>query len=204
MFASRFRLPSTLTSAVDGELLAESLSLLADISPDVVAFHGTSGSWTGIRDDAELAERLADRAGASRGTTATQATLAALDELKVSRIGVVFPGTDEIVAAIGAQFALRDIEVVSTATLPVNLTNPEIAELRRADIASLIESAFAPGVDAVVCVGTNLRSGYCVAELERKHGVVVIDSALALAWHALRLSGRNEAVAGWGGLLGSH
>jgi maleate isomerase len=61
--------------------------------------------------------------------------------------------------------------------------------------------AFVPDAEAVVCIGTNLRSGYLAAGFESEFGVPVVDSAVATLWELLRLAGAAKPVAGWGRLM---
>ena len=202
-YATRFRLPGSLDTRIDNLLLGPSLGLLTEVNPDVVAFHGTSGSWTGIAQDAELAAELSGYAGVP-ATTATQAMVSAIHALDVSRISLCFPGTSAIATQIAAQLALIGVEVVASSTLPKDLSNPEIAAMTRDQTAALVDAAIVADVDAVLCVGTNLRSGYLVAELEERHQVTIIDSALAVVWHCLRLIGSPARVTDWGRLLADH
>ncbi|GAA3658127.1 hypothetical protein GCM10022237_17790 [Nocardioides ginsengisoli] len=204
VFASRFRLPASLDARIDGAVLGEAVPLVAEVAPDVIAFHGTAGSWTGVDADATLATELAAATGAAAGTTATQAMYAALAALGARSVTVVFPGSDEIVSGIAGELGGRGIDVVGRSTLPTDLTNPQIAALERDSIESLLVGGSREGADAVLCVGTNLRAGYLVDELEQRLGLPVVDSAVAVAWHVLRLAGVTAPVAGWGSLLLRH
>ncbi|MBO0980093.1 hypothetical protein [Microbacterium sp. SD291] len=201
--ASRFRLPASLSDRIDAGVLGEAPELLADLEPDAVAFHGTSGSWTGFEGDRELAARLEDAVGAP-ATTASLAVREALDSLRISRVGLVFPGPPDIAAGIAAQYGADGIEVVRTSTPDEVLSNAEIGRADEEWIAGLMQPAFdAKDIDGVMCIGTNLRSAYLVDSLERVHGIPVVDSASAVLWRMLQLAGANGRIAGWGRLLAS-
>jgi maleate isomerase len=204
VFASRFRLPASLDARIDSAVLGDAVPLIAESAPDVIAFHGTAGSWTGVDADAALAVELAAATGASAGTTATQAMYAALAALGARSVTVVFPGSDEIVSGIAGELGAREIEVFGRSTLPADLTNPQIAALGRDSVETLLLGGSRAGADAVLCVGTNLRAGYLAGELEEWLGLPVVDSAVAVAWHVLRLAGVTAAVPGWGSLLRDH
>ncbi|WP_248763316.1 hypothetical protein [Pseudarthrobacter sp. SSS035] len=204
VFATRFRLPPSLSAEIDDSVLGESVSLIAEIEPDVVAFHGTAGSWTGIERDRRMAGRLAERTGAQAGTTATQAMVAALRTLRATRISLVFPGSSAIVDGIADELSELGIEVAARSALASDLTNPEIAALSSEEVARLVSAGIVEGIDAVLCVGTNLRAGYLLERLEQDNGLPIIDSAVALAWHALRLAGIHDQIPGWGSLLRMH
>ena len=197
---SRFRLPPELGDAIDASVLGCAPSLLADADVDAVAFHGTSGTWVGLDGDARLCAALTDATGAP-ATTASLAVVSGLEALALTRVAVVFPGPPTILPLIAEEYAGRGIEVVATSIPDVVLSNPEIARLSRAEIAALMRPAFVDRAEGVVCIGTNLRSGYLVEELEREFGIPVIDSAVATLWELLRLAGAARPSAGWGRLF---
>ena len=61
-----------------------------------------------------------------------------------------------------------------------------------------------PDVDAIIQVGTNLAMARLAPEAERwlKKPVVAINTAIY--WHALRASGIEDKIEGWGPLLEVH
>ncbi|MGO4806878.1 aspartate/glutamate racemase family protein [Arthrobacter sp. 2MCAF15] len=200
---SRFRLPPSLDDTVDLGVLGDAPALLNDADLQAIAFHGTSGSWTGIRSDRALCAELEAACGAP-ATTASVAVVEALDALSATRIGLVFPGPAAIASRIQREYATHGIDVLAISVPEAEMTNPEIALLGSADIDAMMRPAFSRGVDAVVCVGTNLRSGYLAAGFEQEFGVPVVDSAIATLWHVLRISGSSRPLPGWGALLAAH
>ncbi|UZX03179.1 hypothetical protein F8G81_11635 [Arthrobacter sp. CDRTa11] len=197
---SRFRLPPNLDDAVDLSVLGAAPALLAEAEIDAAAFHGTSGSWTGIDGDRALCQELKDVTGAP-ATTASLAILEACSALAVSRIAVVFPGPLGIANMIQREYAGHGVNVIAVSVPAYTMSNPEISRLGHSDIQNLMLPAFEYDAEAVVCVGTNLRSGYLAADLERRFGVPVIDSALATLWQLLRVAGVGRPIQGWGKLL---
>jgi maleate isomerase len=197
---SRFRLPPDLGDAIDASVLGDSPGLLADVEPDALAFHGTSGTWVGLDGDRDLCAELAERTGAPT-TTASLAVVEALAALGVSRVAVVFPGPTSIPPLIAEEYARHGLDVVATSSPQAVLSNPEIARLGTEKVAALLRPAFVPDAEAVVCIGTNLRSGYLAAAFEREFGVPVVDSAVATLWELLRLAGAAKPVSGWGRLM---
>jgi maleate isomerase len=197
---SRFRLPPDLGDAIDAPVLGEAPSLLADVEPDAVAFHGTSGTWVGLDGDRRLCAELAEGTGAP-ATTASLAVVEALAALSVTRVAVVFPGPASILPLISDEYARHGLDVVATSSPEAVLANPEIARLGADDIGALLRPAFVPDAEAVVCIGTNLRSAYLAAAFERELGLPVVDSAVATLWELLRLAGAAKPVSGWGRLM---
>lgn len=204
VFVSRFRLPTELSTAIDTEILGESLSLLADVRPDVIGFHGTAGHWTGIEGDAALAVSLAEATGAASGTTATQAMMAALRVLSIRRVSLVFPGSAAVLDVAARELTARGFEVVGQSALSADLSNPEIAALPRPEVEELISRGAHRDADAVVCLGTNFKSGYLVEQMEQKLDQLVLDSAVTLAWHLVREAGVDDRIQGWGSLFAAH
>lgn len=197
---SRFRLPPSLGDTIDGTVLGDAPGLLADVSADAVAFHGTSGTWMGLDGDRRLCAQLSKSVGAP-ATTASLAVVAALEVLGLSRVAIVFPGPETIPPLIAKEYGRHGIRVVTASSPGVELSNPEIARLGRDEIAQLMRPAFVDGAEAVVCIGTNLRSGYLVTEFEAEFGIPVIDSAVATVWELLRLADASAPMPAWGRLL---
>lgn len=200
---SRFRLPPSLDDTVDLSVLGEAPALLNDADLQAIAFHGTSGSWTGITGDRALCAELEALCGAP-ATTASVAVVEALCALSATRIGLVFPGPGTIASKIQREYASHGIDVQAVSVPEVPMSNPEIARLDTAAISAMMRPAFADGLDAVVCVGTNLRSGYLVEGFEQEYGIPVVDSAIATLWQVLSLAGVSRRIPGWGALLEAH
>ncbi|MET3176291.1 UNVERIFIED_ORG: maleate isomerase [Arthrobacter sp. UYCu721] len=201
---SRFRLPPSLDDTVDLSVLGEAPALLNDADLQAIAFHGTSGSWTGITSDRALCAELEAVCGGVPATTASVAVVEALAALTATRVGVVFPGPRAIALRIQREYANHGIDVQAVSVPEVAMSNPEIARLDTAAIGAMMRPAFADGLDAVVCVGTNLRSGYLVEGFEQEFGIPVVDSAIATLWHVLNLAGVSRQIPGWGALLAAH
>lgn len=197
---SRFRLPPSLGDRIDAAVLGDAPALLADVEPDAVAFHGTSGSWTGFDGDRELCAQLTDVIG-SPATTASLAVRAALDVLGLRRVGLLFPGPRPIAEQIAAQYGADGVDVPVLSAPEAELTNAQIARVGADWIDALAGPAFDGDVDGVVCIGTNLRSAYRVTKLEAEYGIPVIDSATAILWQLMRLARAPRSIRGWGRLL---
>ncbi|MFF2244368.1 hypothetical protein ACFVTM_09335 [Arthrobacter sp. NPDC058130] len=200
---SRFRLPPSLDDTVDLGILGEAPAMLNDADLQAIAFHGTSGSWTGITRDRALCAELEAVCGAP-ATTASVAVVEALGALSAARIGLVFPGPGAIASQIQREYSIHGIDVQAVSVPEAAMSNPEIARLDASAIGAIMRPAFAHGLDAVVCVGTNLRSGYLVEGFEQEFGIPIVDSAIATLWHVLLLAGVPRPIPGWGALLAAH
>jgi maleate isomerase len=198
--ASRFALPTDLTVAIDETVLGPPADLLAEADVRAIAFHGTSGSWMGLERDRALAAALQQRTGVPT-TTASLATIDGLKALNIWRPGLVFPGPAAIANGIVAEYHQAGIELEVGKPLDRGLTNPEISLLNYTQIIRMISAAAVRGVDGLVCIGTNLRAGYLVEELEASLGLPIVDSALAVVWRLLEMTGVGQRPTSWGQLL---
>jgi maleate isomerase len=197
--ASRFPLPSDLGAVIDEDLLGPAADLIADSGVACQGFHGTSGCWLGFEHDRALADRLQSRTGIL-ATTASLATVQGIEAVSAKRVGLVFPGPVAVAEQIEGEFRNIGIEVLIRSLPAASLNNQQISRLSRSELESLIAGAVAPGIEAVVCIGTNLRSAYLVADLESQLGVPIIDSAAAIVWQLLAMAGVQERLQGWGRL----
>jgi len=198
--ASRFMLPADLDAVIDEALLLPAAELVAAADVSATAFHGTSGSWHGLDGDRSLADALTDATGVPT-TTASLATVDAVRALGVERVALLFPGPIQLAHRIAAEYATARIDVQHCASPDVPLTNQQISRLTRQEIGALVTGAWDGSAQAVVCVGTNLRAGYLLDEIESQLGVPVVDSAVATVWSLLRLAGARTSLAGWGRLM---
>lgn len=196
---TRFALPPSLDDAVTIEPLSAGAALLRDAVPDAVAFHGTSGSWTGAAGDRALAAALTERTGAP-ATTATLATLDALRALGARRVALVFPGPRAIADQIAAAYAAEGIAIATVAAgeLP---DNPTVGAMRPEEVRALLEAPIAPDTDVVASIGTNFGAAPHAEALERDRGVALVDSGAATTWRLLALAGVTTPLAArWGAL----
>lgn len=197
---TRFPLPANPDEPFNVGMLGDAPSLLRDAEVQAVALHGTAGSWTGLDTERSMCSGLSETLGAPV-TTASMAMIAGLQALSATRISVVFLGPPELIPAINTEYLQHGIEVVGSAVSDTSMSNQQIGRLDDAAIDSLMRPAFDVDADAVVCIGTNLRSGYRVQQYESEHGMPVIDSATATLWHLLRVAGVGRPLTGWGRLL---
>jgi maleate isomerase len=197
---SRFALPPALDVTIGPETLAPAASLLAEAAVDVLAFHGTAGSWTGLDGDRALCAELA-RATGIPATTASLATVSALHALGARTLALVFPGEQWITDDIASEYAREGLEIVHVSRTERYGSNLEIGRASPRDVEALVRAGIVEGIDAVVVVGTNLAAAALVEPLERAHGVTIVDSTAATTWELLRSAGVEARLDGWGRLL---
>jgi len=189
----------------DSEPMSEAALLLGDAGVDVVAWAGTSGSWLGIGHDQDLARTLGLVAGAP-ATTSTLALIEACRLVGSSRVALVTPYVDGVVARIMAVYGSEGIEVVGERHLGIT-DNSAFAQVGEADLRAMAIECAGSGSDdggaseAVVVACTNLRAARLAREVEGVLGIPFVDSVAATLWHALVLAGRRVNLAGEGHLL---
>lgn len=192
-----------LDEAADRQFSAERMMaaarLLAEAPLDVICWNGTSGSWRGLADDRDLVARIE----AATGVPATTSALALVETFRRNgwrRIGLAVPYTDDVTAAIVAEYAAHDLEVVSTANLGL-VSNVDFGNAREAEIRELLVAAARNEPDCIAVVCTNVPAISLTAAFEDAYGIPVVDSIAATFLEACRRCGLRPRIAGLGRLL---
>lgn len=184
----------------DLESMVRAAVLLADAGMDVIAWNGTSAAWRGVDSDRALCEAIARETG----TPATTSTLAQIDAFRVYDVqtyALAVPYIDEVRQAIVATYATEGYRCVGSACLGIS-QNSAFSEVDEATIRDLVRRSISAEADALSIMCTNFPSGWLVEDLEATYRRPVFDSTVITVWHALRLAGVDDAVPGWGRLLG--
>ncbi len=159
--------------------------------------------WDGADGAARLKERLERRAGTgvTLGSDACQAALKAYGDIR--RIAVVTPYMPVGDRNVHRYFSETGFEVVRLTGLkcpsPMLIAHVSKTQLRDALIA-----LDGPDVDALVQVGTNLAMAEVAAMAEFWLGKPVLAINTATYWHALRQTGIQDRLQGWGALFAEH
>ena len=115
-------------------------------------------------------------------------------ELEVSLDTVVYALTGKVFELWAAAF-----DDVDEDGMQLRLAEPEPGTLFRLGL-----DGWRSGADALVISCLNTRSHTVITALEQATGKPVITSTQATLWHALRLAGVRDAIAGYGRLLAEH
>ena len=183
------------------EPMLQAACLLADAHADAIAWNGTSGSWLGIDRDTALAAAISDAAGVP-ATTSTLALMAAFETFGARRIGLLTPYTADVGAQIATCYRRHGLSVAAEEHLGI-ADNDAFAAVPPSDLASAARVLARDGIDALAIVCTNLYGAGLAAALEDELRVPVFDSVTATFWHALRATGAERSIGGWGALLAS-
>jgi maleate isomerase len=159
--------------------------------------------WDGLDASIALRQRVEERAGVkvAMGSDACQAALRRYGDLK--RIAVITPYMPVGDAQVRRFFTDCGFEVVKLKGLkcqsPVLIAHVSEEELRDAII-----EVNGPEIEAIVQVGTNLAMARLAGIAEFWLGKPVIAINTATYWWALRQTGINDKVQGFGSLLQQH
>ncbi len=180
--------------AVDSVMTCEPDRLVLGISVETF--------WGGYALSRKLQADLAKHTGlqVSMGADAAEKALKLLGARRIGVVTPYFPIGDRNVAQFFNEAGLEVAKIVGLkCASPVLIAHVTEAELRDAILA-----VNGPGIDAIIQVGTNLAMARLAPEAERWLGKPVVAINTAIYWHALRSSGIDDKIAGWGPLLERH
>jgi maleate isomerase len=159
--------------------------------------------WEGAFDMNALQAHLEARAGV-KVILGAQACHAAIQRYGgVRRISLITPYMPSGDAQVRRAFTDSGFEVINLLGLksnsPLLMAHESPERLRRA-----VREVDDPSVELIMQVGTNLAFGRVAAEAERWLGKPVLAVNTCTYWHALRTSGVDDKVDGFGSLLMEH
>lgn len=180
--------------AVDSVMSCEPDRLILGISAETF--------WDGLEASRKLKRQLEEHTGleVSMGSEASQA---ALRLYGARRLGVITP-----YQPVGDKNVVRFFEECGFTVgkiVGLKCESPvAIAHVSEARLAEAIREVDGPDIDAVIQVGTNLAMARLAgfAEVWLQKPVIAINTAIM--WHALRASGIEDKIPGWGSLLLKH
>jgi maleate isomerase len=158
--------------------------------PGVIAYACTSGSFTsGVAGEARLRETI-ERAGAARAVTTSGALVEALAALRIERVALGTPYTDELAERLRAF-------VTEAGHTPVSLVSMglegDIAAVQRQRVLDLAARADRPEAEALFLACTNLPTFDLIGPLEAQLGRPVLTANQVTMWAALRAIGSPPA-----------
>lgn len=135
--------------------------------------------------------------------TASHATQVALGAIGARKIGIVTPFDAHGNAHVRAAFEASGFTVVAIEGLDCPSFDV-IARTKTNDVRRAFATADRPEVEALVHVGTGLPLVRVIDELERTLAKPVIACNAAMYWQALRETGVDDRIEGYGRLLAAH
>ncbi|MSP03890.1 MAG: hypothetical protein EXR05_01250 [Acetobacteraceae bacterium] len=176
---------------------------LSSVFPDVIAYGCTASSIVqGLDYDAHLRAEIAETYHVP-ATSAAHAILTALKLLGACTVSIVSPYTAEVDAAEHLYFKSAGLHVLGGSYLGISdgfrLADPEPGTLYELGLKGIH-----PDADALIISCLNTRSHTVITALEQTLGKPVITSTQATLWHALRLAGIQDSIAGLGRIFQAH
>jgi maleate isomerase len=202
---SRFRVTEIALDAAalgqfdDSKILAAA-ELLADAKVDVIGWSGTSSGWLGFERDRQLVQRIRERTGIP-ATTAVLALNELLAIRGVERLALVTPYTADVQDRIIASYRAIGIDVVAERHLGIRV-NHDFAGVSPPTLRELMDDAASAKPQAITTFCTNLRAAQLASEVERAHGIPLLDTVSTTVWGMVRAAGASPAaITGWGELF---
>lgn len=173
--------------------------LIASVTPDVVAFACTSGTF--IDGDAGLARQTAaiGRVVGCEVVATSRCIIEAFAHLGLSRIALATPYLDVINQAEQAFFAANGLTVTSMRGL--GLSGKAIREVPPQDVAALVRETNTAESEAVFVSCTDFRAMEVAASLEAELKKPVLTSNQVTLWGVLRALGVTSSLPHHGRLL---
>jgi maleate isomerase len=189
--------PETLR-AMEGRIAQTAELILPGVPLDVVCYGCTSASM--VIGEERVFELVRQARPEARVTTPITGAFAAFRAMGARRIGVLTPYRDDINRFMRDYIEARGFEVPVFGSFNEENDNC-VACIAPASIrTALLEIGRRDNVDAVFVSCTSLRLAQVAAEVEAELGKPVTSSNHAMAWHALRLAGIDDAMPVWGSL----
>lgn len=170
------------------ETLRAGVRALYAVTPEVVAYACTSGSFVGGVAGEHGMRRAMTEAGAMPAVTTSGALLEALAALGASRIALVTPYTRSVTDALENYLAEAGVTVTGREYL--GLTR-EIWRVPYRDVVDMARSAVVGDADALFISCTNLPTYDVIPQLEAELRMPVLSANQVTMWAALRHIGKR-------------
>jgi maleate isomerase len=165
---------------------------------DAVAYSCTSGTVVmGFDKICDLIQ--AARPGVPCVTPIT-ASLEALDRFDAHRLAVLTPYVDDVNAAIASHLEAQGKSIAGFTSFHIQ-DNEDMAAVPSEAIYQAALEADRPDADALFVSCTAIRAVDVVGRIEQALGKPVVSANQAMFWQALRASGHQQPVSGYGRLL---
>lgn len=176
----------------------EAASLLSAVDPKAIVYAFTSSSYIlGPEEDVGLQDRLQSRTKGIPVIIQSAALLAALKTLHASRISLIHPPwfSDDLDALGVSYFQRQGVEVLKHGQ--AKLTE-DYGDMRRDAILNWVIKHTPEQADAAVIGGGGFRAIGAIAAIEEQLSRPVLSANQAAFWVALRVSGINDCLKGYG------
>lgn len=179
--------------------VAAAAELIASVTPEVVAYACTSGTFIDGADGLTRQVAMIEKVVGCAVVATSRCMVEAIKSLGVTRIALATPYLDSINHAEKA--FLEDNGLTVTAVKGLGLSGKAIREVAPEDVASLVRGADTPDSHAIFVSCTDFRAMEIVGFLEAECHKPVLTSNQVTLWGLLRALRRAPSVPGYGMLL---
>ncbi|MCH9675834.1 MAG: hypothetical protein K0U93_30640 [Gammaproteobacteria bacterium] len=191
--------PTPFRPSRDEDLIYQT-QLLANAHVEVIALTQTSASMFDDGYDTFVAQTIAAHSGISPVISA-QAIGQALRTLKASRIALISPYSQEVMARTKRYYETRyDIEVLATDAFGAT-DSYAIGALTPAHATEAFARVNHVDIDAFVLPGGNFPTMRFIAEWEQQWGKAILTTNQAVVWATMRALDMEPSIPGLGTLL---
>jgi maleate cis-trans isomerase len=173
--------------------------LLAHLTPDLVAFACTSGSFVDGEDGLKKQINLIEATARCPVVATSRAIIEACRHLGITRVALATPYRDDVNEAERAFFTGHGIDVRSLVGL--GLSGAAIREVAPEQVMKLARSADTADSEALFLSCTDLRALEVIAPLEAELGKPVLSSNQVTLWAVLSTLGEPTGLPRLGRLL---
>jgi len=177
----------------------QAAGLIASVTPDVVAFACTSGSF--IDGEAALARQLQSLESivGCPVVATSRCIVESLNALDIRRVALATPYLDEVNEAERAFLQSHGFEVAGVEGM--GLSGKAIREVPPETVADLVRRADRPEAQAIFVSCTDFRALEIAGRMEAELGKPVLTSNQVTLWGILRALNMQAPIAGYGSLL---
>jgi maleate isomerase len=180
--------------------IIEAAQLLSDAKCDIIGWSGTSGGWLGFEEDVKLCEEIT----AATGIPATTSVLGLnklIKKLEISNLALLTPYTDDVQAAIIANFQKIGVQCKIETHLGLS-DNAIFGGVPTETIDEAMHELVGKGAKSVSVFCTGLKAAQMVEVWEKKFGIVVLDTVATVIWDMCVMIGVDvRQIEGWGMLF---
>ncbi len=190
-----------LEEMMEGDELLRCTSFLAKAPLDVIVLGGTSATFLEGRgwDDAVM-KRMREVSNGIPVTTASTASLAALQSFGAKKISIVTPYLDSITERAAKFFSENGLEVLSWAGMNID-DDHQIGSVPLEEVYRFAKKNCHPDSDALFMSCTNWRTVGAIEALEQDLGIPVASAIQSSFWQSLRIAGVKDPCPGFGSLF---
>tara|TARA_B100000686_G_C16649709_1_gene894866 strand:- start:158 stop:907 length:750 start_codon:yes stop_codon:yes gene_type:complete len=185
-------------SKMQNELESVAKKILPDEKINTIAYGCTSGTIAIGEDNVKKKILLAKPD--CYVTTPVTSAIKAFKEMNIKKIALFTPYPDSVNRTIFEYFTKKNIEVLSFASLNLNLDS-DIAKVDPKYLLEILAKLDTSNADALFISCTALPVLKIIDQLEKKTKKPVLSSNQTLIWDTLRSVGYKSSVKGYGKLL---